>query len=234
MTAEYRLKEAVRQWRADISDRLRLSSNEMDRFELTHGNEIATILGEALPILRARGGEVPDTAEDFAAYDAIVERERPRDGMEDGAVLRRLRLRIDRQLAQGGTEWSVFQDTAREYVVARAEAMVLRERGWDAVALLITKAPAIAVVASGTVVAVRNPIGDLYIHPDRLGTLDHLHADMHKAETKVMFLMSMMKATEPKNTKESLDRFAAELWKLVRKAKIEGEPSRPSKEPRGR
>ena len=118
--------------------------------------------------------------------------------------------------------------------MARAEAMVLRERGWDAVALLITRAPVIAVIAGGTVVAFRNPIGYLYIHPHRLGTLDHLHADMHKAETKVMFLMTRMKAPEPKNTKESMARFAAELWRLAREARIEGEPSRPSKEPRGR
>ena len=234
MAAEYRLKEAVRQWRTELSERLRLSSDEMDRFELAHGDEIATILAEALPVLRARGGEVPDTAEDFAAYDAIVARERPWDAMKDDAVLGRLKLRIDRQLAQGGSEWSAFQDTAREYVVARAEAMVLRERGWDAVALLITRAPAIAVLADGTVVAVRNPIGDLYVHPHRLGTLDHLHADMHKAETKVIFLMTNMKAPEPKATTESVARFAAELWRLARKARIEGEPSKPAKEPRGR
>jgi len=228
VVAEYRLKEAVRQWRAGISDRLQISSDEMERFEHEHGDEIAAILGEAMPVLRARGGEVPDTAEDFAAYDAIVERERPRDMATDSAVLSRLSLRIDRQLAQGGSEWSVFQDTAREYVVARAEAIVLRARGWDAVALLITRAPVIAVIASGTVVAVRNAIGDLYIHPHRLSTLDHLHADMHRAETRVMFLISEMKAPEPTNTRESVVRFADELWRLA------GEPSRPSKEPRGR
>jgi len=228
VVAEYRLKEAVRQWRAGISDRLQISSDEMERFERAHGDEIAAILGEAMPVLRARGGEVPDTAEDFAAYDAIVERERPRDMATDSAVLSRLSLRIDRQLAQGGSEWSVFQDTAREYVVARAEAIVLRARGWDAVALLITRAPVIAVIASGTVVAVRNAIGDLYTHPHRLGTLDHLHADMHRAETRVMFLISEMKAPEPTNTRESVVRFADELWRLA------GEPSRPSKEPRGR
>ena len=221
MVAEYRLKETAQQWRTEISARLRLSIEEMDRFEQTHGEEIATILAQALPVLRARGGEVPETAEDFAAYDAIVERERPREQMKDSAVLRRLYHRIDRQLAQGGPEWSAFQDTAREYVLARAEAMVLRERGWDAVALLITGAPAIAVVASGTVVAVRTLMG-LYIHPYRRGTLNHLFSDLRRAEEKVLELMARMKAPEPKNTKETLARFAAELWRLARKARIEG------------
>ena len=138
MAAEYRLKEAAQQWRNEFSARLRLSIDEMGRFEQAHGDEIATILAEALPVLRARAGEAPDTAEDFAAYNAIVERERPRDLMKTGAVLKRLYRRIDRELAKGGPEWSVFQNTAREYVLARAEAMILRERGWDAVALLIT------------------------------------------------------------------------------------------------
>jgi len=222
VVAEYRLKEAVRQWRAGISDRLQISSDEMERFEHEHGDEIAAILGEAMPVLRARGGEVPDTAEDFAAYDAIAERERPRDLTTDSAVLSRLSLRIDRQLAQGGSEWSVFQDTAREYVVARAEAIVLRARGWDAVALLITGAPAIAVVASATVVAVRTLMGGLYIHPYRRGTINHLYADLRKAEEKVLALIAKMKAPEPKNTKETLARFATELWRLARKARIEG------------
>lgn len=220
MAAEHRLKEVVEQWRTQIS--ARLSINEMARLEQAHGDVIATILAEALPILRARGGEVPDTAEDFAAYNAIVERERPRDLMKDAAVLKRLNERIDRQLAEGSPEWNVFQNTAREYVLARAEAMLLRERGWDAVALLITGAPAIAIVASGTVVAVRNLMGGLYIHPYRRGTLNHLYADMRKAEEKVLALMEKMKAPEPKNTKETLAPFAAELWRLARKAKIEG------------
>jgi len=222
VAAEHRLKEAAQQWRTETSARLRLSIDEMDRFEQTHGDEIATILAEALPVIRARGGEVPDTAEDFAAYNAIVERERPRDVMKDGAVLKRLSLRIDRQLAQGGPEWSVFQNTAREYVLARAEAMLLRGRGWDAVALLITGAPAIAVVASATVVAVRTLMGGLYIHPYRRGTINHLYADLRKAEEKVLALIAKMKAPEPKNTKETLARFATELWRLARKARIEG------------
>ena len=104
---------------------------------------------------------------------------------------------------------------------ARAEAMLLRERGWDAVALLITGAPAIAIIASGTVVAVRNHMGGLHIHPYRRGTLNHLYADMRKAEEKVLALIERMKAPAPKNTKETLAPFATELWRLARKAKIE-------------
>lgn len=218
MAAEHRLKQAVEQWRTQISARFSLDA--MVRLEQANSDAIATILAEALPLLRARGGEAPETTEDFAAYNAIVQRERPRELMKDAAVLRRLNTRIDRQLAEGGPEWDVFQNTAREYVLARAEAMLLRERGWDPVALLITGGPAIAIIASGTVVAVRNHMGGLYIHPYRRGTLNHLYADMRKAEEKVLALMETMK-TALKNTKETLAPFATELWKLARKAKIE-------------
>ena len=219
MAAEHRLKEAVERWRTELS--ARFSLDEIVRLEQANGDAIATILADALPILRARGGEAPDTAEDFAAYNAIVERERPRELLKDAAVLKRLHARIDRQLAEGGPEWDVFQNTAREYVLARAEAMLLRERGWDAVALLITGGPAIAIIASGAVVAVRNHMGGLHIHPYRRGTLNHLYADMRKAEERVLALMEKMKAPAPKNTKETLAPFAAELWRLARKARIE-------------
>lgn len=220
MAAEHRIKEAVEQWRNKISDHFSMEAQA--RFEQAHHDEIAATWAEALPILRGRGGEPPETADDFAAYNAIVARERPRDVMKDGAVLKRLDRRIDRLFAEGTVEWSVFQNTAREYVLARAEAMLLRQRGWDAVALLITGAPAIAIVASSTVVAVRNLLGGLHIHPYRRGTLNHLHADMRKAEEKVVELMAAMKAPEPKNTKATLTPFAIELWKLARKHKIEG------------
>ena len=60
------------------------------------------------------------------------------------------------------------------------------------------------------------------IHPYRRGTINHLYADMRKAEEKILELIAKMKAPEPKNTKETLARFAAELWKLARKARIEG------------
>ena len=220
MAAEHRLKEAVERWRTELS--ARFSLDEIVRLEQANGDAIATIFAEALPVLRARGGEAPDTAEDFAAYDAIVERERPRDLMKDAAVLKRLNARIDRQLAAGGPEWDVFQNTAREYVFVRAEALLLRERGWDPVALLIPGAPAIAIIASGAVVAVRDAMGGLHIHPYRRGTLNHLYADMRKAEERVLALMEKMKAPAPKNTKETLTPFAAELWRLARKARIEG------------
>ena len=110
------------------------------------------------------------------------------------------------------------------YVLQHAQAILLCTRGWNAVALLITGAPRIAIIAGGAVVAVGDEFGELHIHPSRRGNLNHLYADMRTAEEKIpaLILMARIKAAEPKKTKETLAAFATELWRLARKAKIEG------------
>jgi hypothetical protein len=65
VAAEHRIKDAVEQWRTQIS--ARFSLDEIVRLEQANGDTIATILAEALPLLRARGGEAPETPEDFLA-----------------------------------------------------------------------------------------------------------------------------------------------------------------------
>ena len=109
-----------------------------------------------------------------------------------------------------------------DYVLQHTKAILLCERGWNAVALHITRAPRIAIIAGGAVVAVGDEVGELHIHPSRRGTLNHLHADMRTAEEKIpaLVLMAKMKAAEPKKSKENLAAFATELWRLSRKAKI--------------
>lgn len=216
MSIDDQLKEAMERWRADLSQR-RYSIAEQNRLIEKHQARIDALLAEARTKLRARKGQPPESAQDFAAYDAIVARERPLDALKDTAVIKHLHQKIDRLLG-GYAGWVIFQNTARDYVDSRAEAMLLRLAGWDAVPLLITGAPAIAVVASSTVVAVRTSRGGLYIHPDRRGKLNHLYYDLHRAETKISYLSATMKASAPKEDKQSLVRYAAELWKLARKA----------------
>jgi hypothetical protein len=109
-----------------------------------------------------------------------------------------------------------------DYVLQHTKAILLCARGWNAVALHITGAPRIAIIAGGAVVAALDEVGECHIHPSRCGTLNHLYADMRKAEETVLALMAKMKAPAPKNTKENLAAFATELWRLARKAKIEG------------
>lgn len=111
-----------------------------------------------------------------------------------------------------------------DYVLEHTKAILLSARGWHAVALHVTRAPSIAIIAGGEVVAFGDEVGELHIHPARRGTLNHLHADMRKAEEKIpaLVLMAKRKAAEPKKSKENLAAFATELWRLARKTKIEG------------
>jgi hypothetical protein len=90
-------------------------------------------------------GAVPDTTADFAAYAEIVAHERPLDAQPDADVVERMARRIDRLLAQGESAAFALREQGREFVDARAEALLLRHNhGWDAVALYLTR-PAIAV-----------------------------------------------------------------------------------------
>jgi hypothetical protein len=79
-----------------------------------------------------------------------------------------------RRLSRGYREQLILTNYGLEYVETRAEAIVLRAYGWDAVPLLLVR-PALAVVAAGMTVALRDWFGRLAIHPARRGTLNHLH-----------------------------------------------------------
>jgi hypothetical protein len=80
---------------------------------------------------------------------------------------------IDKDFAAGYFERTVMSNLGLEYVDTRAEAILLRKRSWDAVPLLLDR-PALAVVAGSSVVALRDSMGRLAIHPDRRGTLNQL------------------------------------------------------------
>ncbi len=65
-------------------------------------------------------------------------------------------------------------------------------------------------------VAVRDWRGGLSIHPDRRGTLNHLFADLQKAEEELLEQREVI--NNERNTKERLLKYAASLWKHARKA----------------
>jgi hypothetical protein len=79
---------------------------------------------------------------------------------------------------------------------------------------LLLDRPALAIVAASTVVALRDSMGILAIHPDRRGTLNQIHFDLSKVETKIMHLREDMNLEW--NTKERLDRYARSLWRRAR------------------
>lgn len=205
------LERLLPRWRAKLPPGY--PPEMVDRFIRRRRAELEGLVVQALARRKAEAGEVPDTADDFAAYHPIVERERQHDGESDKAVLARLMKAIDKDFAAGYFERTVMSNLGLEYVDTRAEAILLRKRSWDAVPLLLDR-PALAVVAGSSVVALRDSMGRLAIHPGRRGTLNQIHFDLSKVEDKIIHLREDMNLEW--NTKERLDRYARSLWRRAR------------------
>lgn len=184
---------------------------DADGFVARHEGELLALIAHALAALDGRGG--PRTAEQFAAFDLLVPPNRRRDAGPDDAVIARVLRRVDAVLAQGYGELGVLQNQGREYIDARAEAILVRAAGWDAVPVL-SILPALAIVLGGSVVAVRAANGTLGIHPARAGTLNDLHAAVFKAETRVVEFADEVDVVP--NTRERLGRYAVALWDRAR------------------
>lgn len=208
-TPEVALERVLPRWRASLP--AGASQAEAEAFLARHRAELLPLITRALTALDGRGG--PRTAEDFAAFDLLVPPNRRRDEGPDDAVLARLRRRIDTVLSEAYAELGVLQNRGREYVDARAEAILVRNSGWDAVPLL-SMLPALAIVIDGSVAAVRAANGTLGIHPARTGTLNHLHADIFRAETRVVELADEIEVNP--NTRDRLARYATLLWARAR------------------
>jgi hypothetical protein len=208
-TAEDVVTTLLPRWRASLPSGL--SPADADAFITRHRGPLLALITGALAALDGRGG--PRTAEDFAAFDLLVAPNRRRDEGPDEAVLARVLRRVDAVLAEGYGELGVLQNQGREYVDVRAEAILVRKSGWDAVPVL-SILPALAIVVGGGVVAVRSSNGTLGIHPTRAGTLNHLHAAVFKAETRIVELADQIDVVP--NTRERLARYAVQLWDLAR------------------
>lgn len=208
------LDRVLSRWWAKLPPRF--SRVEIDGFVRRHQRVLEDLVILAVAQRRAEAGHSPESAPEFAAYDPIVTRERARDIEPDDAVMIRLMAMIDEDFRTGHYhEESVLSNLGLEYVDTRAEAILLRARGWDAVPLLLDR-PALAVVVAGSVVAFRNHMGSLAIHPDRRGTLNHLYADLSRAEETIL----RMRDEQPLewNTKERLQRYALAIWAGARAA----------------
>ena len=202
----------LKRWRATMTPTF--ASEYVDGYFRRHRAEIEALVAPALARHRARGGERPDDAADFLAYDAIAATQRLLDARPDPQVVKELLRRVDVQFSEGYAEWAVFGNFAVEYVDTRSESILLREVGWDAVPLLLD-CPAMAIIASGHVVAVRDQMGWLNIDPERRGTLNQLYFDLQRAEDEVVHFREVI-GIKP-NTKERLAKYAVAMWKHARK-----------------
>lgn len=205
------LPRVLRRWRDKLGSEYPRSA--IDAFVHKHRATLENMVEREL-VRRAEAGRKPTGVHAFAAYEGVVLRERGVDALPDDEVLERLSALIQADFATGRyTEQSVLNNLGREYVLTRAEAMFLRLRGWDAVPLLVD-APALAIVVGGNVTAVRSHMGHLVIHPTRRGTLNHLYADVRKAEEDAEALLEEL--TLETNTKERLIKFSFALWDAAR------------------
>jgi hypothetical protein len=209
----------LERWRASLVPPF--SPEDVDGFIRRHRAEIEALIAQTLARRRARSGERPTYKPEFLAYDALAAAERLVDAQPDKQVLVDLLRRVDAQFAEGYNERSVIHNFAVEYVDTRTEAIFLRDAGWDAVPLLLER-PALVVVAGGHVVAVRDWRGGLTIHPERRGTLNHLFADLDRAEERLLHLREVLDLYP--DTKEQLVKYANATWKQARKAALNLQP----------
>ncbi len=132
------LAEILPRWRGALPPRLQ--ARDIDGFLRRKAGAIEAAVQSAVTLRRMLDGAVPDTTADFAAYAEIVAHERPLDAQPDADVVKRMARRIDRLLAQGESAAFALREQGREFVDARAEALLLRHNhGWDAVALYLTR-----------------------------------------------------------------------------------------------
>jgi hypothetical protein len=208
------LAEILPRWRGALPSRMR--TRDIDGFLRRKAGAIEAAVQSAVNLRRMLDGAVPDTAADFAAYAEIVAHERPLDAQPDAVVVRRMARRIDRLLSQGESAAFALREQGREFVDARAEALLLRHNhGWDAVALYLTR-PAIAVSTTEMVIAVRNDMGGLYMHPMRrmTGALNRLACNIFAVEARVQRLHESIDGDY--RTKPDLLRLATNLWARAR------------------
>lgn len=191
------------------------SSAYIDGFIARNRTMIEGLVTRILARRKAERGDRPETVEEFAAYDPIAAREQPRSAGSSQEILVGLMKRIDADLREGYHELMVLNNLGLEYIHTHAEAILLRNVGWDAVPLLI-QSPALAIVAGGSVIAVRDSMGGLSIHPHRGVTLNHLFGDLSRAEAQLLELSEELPAAT--NTKQGLAAYAEALWPLARAA----------------
>jgi hypothetical protein len=202
MTPAAALDKLLPRWRSKLPPRF--SPEFIDGFITRNRSALEAVVARAMLLRGVKRGAPPETSEAFAAYGRLVERERPKDADEDKAVLHRVRARLEKMKGRARVE---PQAALLVYVEARAEAMLLRQAGWDAVPLLLRE-PAIAVVSGDVVVGVVDVLGALQIAAG-FDRAEQLRADVEAAHAKVEALARELGESR-------FERFALGLWTRVR------------------
>ena len=153
MTPAEALEELLPRWKASLP--ADFSAEVVDDFVRRKRRILEDAVGQALGILRLRRGGLPQSPADFTAVGLLAERERRRHGTVDKDLARRLKKRRAEltRAAQGADVLEALARRFEEYVLVRAEALLMGQLGWDAVPLLLRR-PLLAVFSAGSVVIV--------------------------------------------------------------------------------
>lgn len=149
MTPAEALERILPTWRSSLPPEL---APDVDAFVRRRRAALERILGQALGVRRLQRGKLPRTVEDFSAAGFLAERERPHLEGPDRDLLRRLKKRTTTLLA-GVEDPAAARGVYDEYVLLRAEALLLGQMGWDAVSLLLRQ-PMLAIFSAKSVVLV--------------------------------------------------------------------------------
>lgn len=153
MTPAEALEALVPKWRESLPPGI--APVDVDDFVARHRAELLSILGQMLAVRRIRRGRLPRTAEEFTAIRLLAERARPRHAEADRDLVKSLKTWTQKRLrtAADGEAREALERRVGDYVLLRAEALLLGQMGWDAVPLLLVR-PALAIYSAGSVVLV--------------------------------------------------------------------------------
>ena len=217
LTPEVFLERVIVQWRQNLPPRY--TPAEVDGFIERERPQLLRVVGEAMALRRAQRGSPPRSAREFAGYTEFAKSERPKDAQADDAILRRLRRRMTKLAgADPSPEVQRAADSfAHDFATLRAEALVLRREGWDAIALL-GRRPALALLSADAVVAVRDADGRFHPYPQLEAASAGMRAAWESAQREVATLESRPDSSTP------IEDYAAALWARAREPR-EAPPS---------
>jgi hypothetical protein len=215
MTPAQALDQIIPGWTASMADKYSPAFivNLVSKHRASLEEMVAAVLGAE----RLKKGKRPKYDYDFAAYAALVPEERALDDQPDDVVVRRIQQRmtrmVERAVAKADAE---ARDDARAqaeaealemaltFIRMRAEAVLLREAGWDAVPLL-RRYPSLVVMARESTAAIR----------DWRGTV-HLRAGFAALGPITVETEKKIAAIEVTASGSRIDRYAMAFWARAR------------------
>ena len=212
MTPEVFLERVIVQWRSNLPPRY--TAEEIDGFIARERPQLLRVVGEAMALRRAQRGSPPRNAREFAGYTEFAKTEQLKDAKSDDAILNRLRRRMTKLVgADPSLEVQRAADSfAHDFVTLRAEALVLRREGWDALPLL-GRRPALALLSAQSVVAVRDASGRFHVFPELKAPSEDMRRAWESAQREVATLESRPDSSTP------IEEQAATLWARAREAR---------------